>query len=92
MIKVFKNTFLTTLESGQPQLLYSHFYLYANLARRMGQSKPKVVVQAKESRSRPLFEKAEQKIQVRTMAARTQFRMEIVNRQTLRPSITMKKV
>ena len=83
---------MKTLESGQPQLLYSYFYLYANLARRMGQSKPKLVVQAKESRSRPLSEKAEQQIQVRTMAARTQFRMEIVNRQTLRPSITMKKI
>ena len=83
---------MKTLETGQPQLLYSHFYLYANLARRMGQSKPKLVVQAKESRSRPLPEKAEQQIQMRTMAARTQFRMEIVNRQTLRPSITMKKI
>ena len=54
----------------------------------MEQTKPKLVAQEYRSRS----EKAEQQTQVRTMAARTQFRMEMVNRQTLRPSITMKKV
>ena len=52
------------------------------------QTKPKLVAQ--EYRSRSLSEKAEQQTQVRTMAARTQFRMEMVNRQTLRPSITEK--